>query len=94
MKRKRITVAIDIDGVIRDSLSGELTEGALVALDWVKSKGHKIILMTANKGFKETKEWLLAKGINYPLQKKPRATMYFDNRAIRFRGWNDLTSYL
>ena len=94
MKHKRISVAIDVDGVIRDIETRELAEGAKKALDWIESKGHKIIITTANKDFKGTKQWLREQGINYPVKKIPRATIYFNDRNVRFISFKDLTSYL
>ena len=87
---KQMTVAIDVDGIIRNHF-GELNDNAIPALEWIESKGHKIILMTACKDFAGTKQWLRKYRIGYELYKKPPATMYFDDRAIRFNGWNDLT---
>ena len=38
--------------------------------------------------------WLKEQGINYPVKKIPRATIYFNDRNVRFISFKDLTSYL
>ena len=91
---KTITLAIDVDGVIRDTLTNEPINGAIRAIHWLEGKGRTIIITTSNDDIGGVRKWLKRHGLNYnPTNRIPKATAYINDRAIRFTNWNDITSY-
>ena len=92
--QKQITISLDFDGVIKDVMTGEPVDGVYQALDWLISKGYILIISTANSDLEGVREWLKEHGINLPLtDKKVSATVYIDDRAIRFQSWRDVCAY-
>ena len=91
---KPITLAIDFDGVIRNTLTGKPIEGALRAIKWLESKGRQVIITTARDDLDNVNKWLKKYNFNKTAtNKKVKATAIIDDRAIRFINWNDITSY-
>jgi ribonucleotide monophosphatase NagD (HAD superfamily) len=88
---KKITICCDLDGVIRQN--GRVIKGAKQALKWLESKGREVIICTASD-LKEANKWLKKNGIKKVATNiKPKATVYIDDRAVRFINWDDTCNY-
>ncbi len=96
MKSK--TIFVDIDGTIcteEMTFERSLAKPLPMALEKVNElydAGHTIIFWTARSWseFKMTKSWLDKHGFKYHqlLMGKPIASVFIDDRAIRFEGWD------
>jgi hypothetical protein len=95
-----MTVAVDMDGVIcseertfERSLAQPLP-GAVEGLKWLRAQGHTVVIYTA-RGWAEqrmTADWLAKNGIEHDLlvMGKPVSDVWIDDRAIRFRSWDQV----
>ena len=94
---KPISIMVDLDGVVSteervfDRPLAKLIPGAREALHGLKDAGHTIVIYTA-RGWAEynvTKHWLDQHDIPYDAIQmgKPLAHVWIDDRAIRFRKW-------
>jgi len=96
-------IAIDFDGVIckrkgvtmRDNNfeSDKPVKGAAEAMHWLKAKGHDVYVLTARDKDDHfgVSMWLRRYGfpdLRVTNTKEP-ATIYLDDRAIRFTNWTD-----
>jgi hypothetical protein len=101
------TIAIDFDGVLIDhphSLSfEECLQLGLPTIDSVEilnylSKFYKLVVLTARKDDEliKVKQWLSDYG--FPkmevTNKKMDATLYIDDRCLRFTSWADISKIL
>jgi ribonucleotide monophosphatase NagD (HAD superfamily) len=94
---KPISIMVDLDGVVSteervfDRPLAKPIPGAREALHELKDAGHTIVIYTA-RGWAEynyTKAWLDQHDIPYDAIQmgKPIAQVWIDDRAIRFRDW-------
>jgi ribonucleotide monophosphatase NagD (HAD superfamily) len=94
---KPISIMVDLDGVVSteervfDRPLAKLIPGAREALRALKDAGHTIVIYTA-RGWAEynyTKAWLDQHDVPYDAIQmgKPIAHVWIDDRAIRFRKW-------
>ena len=102
-------IAVDFDGPVHSYNEGWCngkiydfpTDGAFQAIKKLHSKGYKIVIFTARDDLEPVKKW-----INDHLKvleldhleievtnKKPKAIMYIDDRAVRFTNWKDMLKY-
>ena len=91
------TIMVDLDGVICNEervferpLAAPIA-GAREALAKLRTEGHTIVVYTA-RGWAEyrvTKQWLDDHGMAYDAihMGKPIAHVWIDDRALRFRSW-------
>jgi hypothetical protein len=98
-------IAVDFDGTIckRNGIptsewnSYELPiEGALNAIKSFQSLGHEVWIFTSNPSLELVKDWLKVHkfpSLEVTNIKKP-ATIYIDDRAIRFTNWQDIRKYI
>ncbi len=95
--RKPISIMVDLDGVISteervfDRPLAKPIAGAREALQRLKAAGHTIVIYTA-RGWAEynvTRHWLDQHDMPYDAihMGKPIAHVWIDDRAIRFRNW-------
>lgn len=92
------TILIDIDGTICteertfDRPLAVPLPGAKQAVNRLFDAGHTIIFWTARgwEQYKVTKHWLDNNGFKYHqiLMGKPQGTVFIDDRARRFVGWD------
>jgi uncharacterized HAD superfamily protein len=97
-------IVIDIDGTIcteKKQFSRSLAkpiEGAMEALQLIKSQGHTIILYSARTWaeYEVTVEWLSRHQMPFDqlILGKPQGDYWIDDRAIEFTGWNDVLEKL
>ena len=91
------TIMVDMDGVLSteervfDRPLAKPLDGAKEALAKLKAAGHTIVIYTA-RGWAEynvTKAWLDQNGMTYDAihMGKPIAHVWIDDRAIRFKNW-------
>ena len=101
------TIAIDFDGVLishahslnfDDCLKyGEPMKNSVEILNYL-SDFYNLVVMTAREDneLMRIKQWLDDKG--FPDMKvtnrKINATLYIDDRCLRFTNWNDISKYL
>lgn len=91
---KPIILAVDFDGVVRDTQTGKPIDGALKAIKWLKSKGRQVIISTAREDLGNVNIWLKKYGFDVEAtNRKVKATVYIDDRGIRFTNWDDITAY-
>lgn len=99
------TIAIDFDGVIHlyskgwqdGSIYDPPVEGAIDAIKTLMDKGYKVVVFTARPNLVDIQEFFLDNGISGLMEvtnKKPIASVYIDDRAIRFTNWKDMLNYL
>ncbi len=92
------TIFVDLDGTLcteertfERSLATPL-QGAQEALQRFYDAGHTIVIWTARgwEQFKMTKHWLDTNGFVYHqiLMGKPIASIFIDDRAKQFEGWD------
>ena len=95
-------IAVDFDGVICDLGDIYRSHGfndappkrnAITALHWLVEQGHEVWVFTARpiKEFDDIKKWLTKWGFPDLLitDTKTNATIYLDDRAVRFTNWVD-----
>jgi hypothetical protein len=95
-------IAIDFDGVIveRHGIPRELgytdcppTKDCIDAVRWLKNQGHDLYIFTSREKeqWKDIQKWLRKNGLpRLPITNtKIHATIYLDDRAIRFTTWLD-----
>ncbi len=97
------TIAIDFDGVIHKyskayhdgSIYDTPIEGAGDAIRLFKKKGYKVVCFTARDDVQGIMDWMKLYNIEVDeiTNKKPRAVVYIDDRAIRFTNWRDMLNY-
>lgn len=97
--KKRLTIAIDFDGVLHDYLHpvegrrmGNPIQGSLNALKALHDDEHTIIIFTCRGERPDhIADWLkyfgFAKYYDAITDHKPEADIYLDDRAIRFTNW-------
>lgn len=92
------TILVDIDGTIcseertfEKSLAVPLP-GAVERINQWHEQGHVIIFWTARgwEQYRMTKKWLDDNGFKYDqiLMGKPQTTIFIDDRARKFEGWD------
>ncbi len=92
------TIFIDIDGTIcteEKTFERPLAKPLPLSVEKINElydKGHTIVFWTARgwEQFKITKDWLDKHGFKYHqlLMGKPIASIFIDDRAIKFEGWH------
>lgn len=92
------TIMIDIDGTICteertfDRPLAKVLPNAKESINAMYDKGYTIIFWTARgwEQFKITEKWLQDNGFKYHqlLMGKPQVTMFIDDRARQFIGWD------
>ena len=102
MPNIRKTIAIDFDGVIHQYSRGwcdgscydRPMEGSIEALKKLKRR-YKIIIFTARDDLEAVECWFEDHMGWAPeiTNKKPKAFVYIDDRAIRFTNWKDILNY-
>ena len=93
------TILVDLDGVICteerafERPLAEPLEGALEAVRKLRAAGHTVIIYTARgwPEYRTTMRWLddhgfVCDGLHMG---KPVADLWIDDRAVRFKDWND-----
>jgi histidinol phosphatase-like enzyme len=91
-------VFVDLDGTLcteektfERSLAQPLP-GAKEGLNRIYDAGHTVVIWTARgwEQYRITKDWLERHGFRYHqiLMGKPIATIFIDDRARRFEGWD------
>lgn len=91
-------VCVDLDGVIADGHDrpgryhlAKLVPGALAALKRFRDEGWRVVIYTARREADRavTERWLQVKVVPYDelVLGKPLASVYIDDRAVRFTGW-------
>lgn len=104
MTKAPMTIMVDLDGVICteervfERPLAEPMAGAREALAALRAAGHTIVVYTA-RGWAEyrvTKQWLDDHGMAYDAihMGKPIAHLWIDDRALRFRNWNETLAEL
>lgn len=98
MKDFKPTIAIDFDGVIHAYTKGwqdgeiydEANDGTREALEDL-SRRYELTVFTARENLEPVRRWLQDR---YPdirfadvTNKKPKAKLYIDDRAVHFTGW-------
>jgi len=92
-------IFLDLDGTIcteektfERSLAKPLP-GAQEKVNRMYDEGHTIVIWTARgwEQYRLTKEWLDQNGFKYHqiIMGKPIASLFIDDRARRFRGWEE-----
>jgi hypothetical protein len=100
-----LTVVIDLDGVIvpaslsdDDLLGREPVVGARETISALMKMGVKVIIWTARGEAMRTmtEYWLSSRNIPFDELRldKPRATIYIDDKAWRFRSWSEIIEKL
>ena len=100
-------IALDFDGVLCD-LKGIIRghdfskcnpkENAGDAIHWLIKEGHKVWIFTSReeKEWEDIKDWLMKWG--FPkldiTNIKKKATIYLDDRGVRFTNWPDFCKLL
>ncbi len=86
---KKLTLAIDLDGTIRNPTTDDLMPDTLKVFAIAKKRCWKIIIFTARTDHEWVRQWLEAHGIvGYPITNiKPAATHFIDDKNIRFVSW-------
>jgi len=102
LKPKR--VIIDMDGTICEELSrfdrplARPVPNAIEVINKLYDSGWFIIIYTARdwSEYKMTEYWLKSNGIRYHLLLcgKPIYDIWIDDRAIKFKGWEDIWTQL
>ena len=94
MKRKKLTVAVDFDGVIYDR--GREVPGANYALQDIIDQGYRLVIHTLRARTASGKafviEWLDKRDLPYHevTATKPDAFVFVDDKAIRFTAWYEV----
>ncbi len=93
------TIMVDLDGVIcseEQFFNRPLAQpipGAREAIQKLRAAGHTIVIYTARGWgeFKVAEHWLQQNGIEYDglHMGKPIADVWIDDRAFRFRDWDE-----
>lgn len=91
-------IFVDLDGTICteektfDRPLAKLLPGARQKVNQLYKSGHTIVIWTARgwEQFRVTEEWLRKHSIKYHqlLMGKPIASIFIDDRARRFDGWD------
>jgi hypothetical protein len=97
------TIAIDFDGVVHQYSRGwwdgscydHPVEGAIEAIEKLRDKGYNVVIFTARDDLEAVRFWFEDHMSWAPevTNKKPRASAYIDDRAIRFTFWKDILNY-
>jgi hypothetical protein len=81
------TICVDFDGVIRDKVTNKPIEGSDEGIRFLRRE-HEVIIFTARTDTEFVSMWLEDNG--FPkmkiTNKKPVASVYLDDHAIRFEG--------
>jgi ribonucleotide monophosphatase NagD (HAD superfamily) len=96
MSTKKV-VFVDLDGTLcteektfERPLATPL-QGAREALERMRSEGHTVVIWTARgwEQYRMSKDWLDRHGFSYDqiLMGKPIASVFIDDRAWHFEGW-------
>lgn len=102
-----IKIAIDFDGVLCD-LEGirrphefsncKSKKDAREALDWLEEKGYDFYIFTSRPEVEWylIRDWLYKNGFKQQIitNIKKDATIYLDDRAVRFTSWQDFCKLL
>src|SRR3990167_7471733 len=98
-ERVKRTLAIDFDGVLHaygqgwqdGTIYDEPLPGAVDACRYLVDQGFDLVIFTARQDQAAIHKWLRTHG--FPemdvTNMKPPALFYIDDRAIRFRDWED-----
>jgi len=101
-------ICLDFDGVIHayskrwhdGTIYDKPVEGAIQGIIDLQKEGMEIAIHTARPQLSKVYEWLLEHGLPKDnLDKieitntKPQATVYVDDRGLRFTNWMDLKNY-
>ena len=99
-------IAVDFDGTLckrsgiprkDDYLASPPQEGALEAIWWLYTKGHKPYILTARHEINGIYWWLYYNGfpeMEITNEKQEGTAIYLDDRAIRFTNWQDFCKYI
>lgn len=90
-------LAIDFDGVLHDNTwrapghrMGVPIQGAREVMGTLKDLGHQLVIFTERGASPEhVEDWLDYFKIPYDsvTDRKPKADVYLDDRAVRFKNW-------
>lgn len=93
------TCAVDFDGVLHAYSRGwedgviydDAMPGAFAALDRMMASGYRIVVFTVREDLQAVVVWLkqqhLWQFVSEVTRLKPPATMYIDDRAVRWESW-------
>lgn len=97
------TIAIDFDGVIHSyengwqggKIYGSPNKNCREVITKLKSRGFRLVVLTARTDLDEVSEWLKHHEIivDDVTNIKPPAIAYIDDRGIRFTNWEDIRNY-
>lgn len=102
MKGEKERILIDFDNVIHEhdedseELDGEPVDGAFDAIEKLVKKGFAVSIFTARTDVSKVKKWLdgnfedWRKYIDSVSNTKAPATVYIDDRALRFESWKQV----
>ncbi len=109
MGQQKRTIAIDFDNVIHDYSEGWKdgtiydgpVVGAFQAIKKLRDKGYNIVIFTSRpvEQHKEILDWCIFWAIDFDFDDipitniKPIASVFIDDRAIRFTSWKDILNY-
>jgi hypothetical protein len=97
-------IAVDFDGVLMkhedipskvDWNNDRPVEGAVDAIKLFLKEKHEVWVFTSNLNIEQIKSWLKRNGfpeLEITSIKKP-ATVYIDDRGLRFTNWNDIRKH-
>ena len=82
------TVAVDLDGVLREIRGDAPLPGAANFLYDLRDRGYKVVVYTARKPLEAVRTWLDGIGAEEfaVTDSKPVAVAYVDDRALPFAG--------
>lgn len=93
-------VIIDLDGTICSEEKqfsralAKIKDGAKESLEKLRDKGYKIIIYSARTWaeYEMTENWLKENNVPYDqiILGKPQGDYWIDDRAIRFRSWDQV----